>query len=102
MPDLDVEQAVKENCQALLAGDLMRVMTDLTPEALGQVMSGAGAGGGMGAMPALTGFDIQSHDQQGEDHVFKIKFSGDQEFTALATWRDVGGQWKIAALAMEQ
>jgi len=99
MPDTEVEQAVKENCQALLAGDLMRVMNDLTPEALGQVMSG---GGNMGAMPALTGFDIQSHDQQGEDHVFKIKFSGDQEFTALATWRDVGGQWKIAALAMEQ
>jgi hypothetical protein len=100
MPDMDVEQAVKENCQALLAGDLMKVMTDLTPEAMAQVMSGGG--GNMGAMPALTGYDIQSHDVQGDDHVFKIKFSGDQEFTALATWRDVGGQWKIAALAMEQ
>ncbi|MEX2245118.1 MAG: hypothetical protein WEC75_00355 [Dehalococcoidia bacterium] len=99
MPEMDVEAAVKENCQALLAGDLMRVMNDLTPEAMAQVMSG---GGNMGAMPALTGFDIQSHDQQGDDHVFKIKFSGDQDFTALATWRDVGGAWKIAALAMEQ
>jgi hypothetical protein len=99
MPDTNVEQAVKENCQALLTGDLMRVMNDLTPEAMAQVMSG---GGNMGAMPTLTGFDIQSHDQQGDDHIFKIKFSGDQEFMAIATWRDVGGQWKIAALSMEQ
>ncbi len=99
MPDMTVEEAVKQNCQALLIGDLMRVMNDLTPEAMAQVMQGGGA---MGAMPALKSFDIQSHDTQGEDHVFKIKFEGDQDFTALATWRDVGGQWKIAALAMEQ
>ena len=78
MPDTEVEQAVKENCQALLIGDLMRVMNDLTPEAMAQVMSG------------------------GDDHVFKIKFEGDQDFTAIATWRDIGGAWKIAALAVEQ
>lgn len=99
MPDMSVDEAVKQNCQALLIGDLMRVMNDLTPEALGQVMSG---GGNMGAMPALTSFEILGHDEQGEDHVYKIKFSGDQDFTARATWRDIGGQWKIAALAMDQ
>jgi hypothetical protein len=99
MPDMTVEEAVKQNCQALLIGDLMRVMNDLTPEAMSQLMSG---GGNMGAMPALTGFDVQSHDVNGEDHLFKITFKGDQDFTALATWRDVGGAWKIAALAMEQ
>ena len=55
-----------------------------------------------GAMPALTSFDIESHDQNGDDHVFKVKFSGDQDFMAIATWRDVDGQWKIADLAMEQ
>jgi len=99
MPEMDVEDAVKENCQALLAGDLMRVMNDLTPEAMGQVMAG---GGNMGAMPALRAYDIQSHDVDGEDHVFKIKFEGDQDFTAKATWRDVGDQWKIAALEVEQ
>lgn len=101
MPDTPVEEAVKENCQAVLAGDLMRIMNDLTPEALGKLMA-SGGGGGMGAMPALTSFDIQSHEQNGEDHVFTVKFSGDQDFTAVATWRDVGGQWKIADLAMEQ
>ena len=100
MPDISVEEAVKQNCQAVLIGDLMRIMADLTPEALGALM--ANAGGGMGAMPALTSFDIQSHEEQGDDHIFKIKFAGDQDFTAIATWRDVGGQWKIAALAVEQ
>ena len=101
MPDKSVEEAVKENCQAVLIGDLMRIMQDLTPEALGKLMANAG-GGGMGAMPALKSFDIQSHDEQGDDHIFKIKFTGDQDFTAVATWRDVGGAWKIADLAMEQ
>jgi hypothetical protein len=100
MPDMSVEEAVKQNCQALLIGDLMRVMNDLTPEALGQLMQNAG--GGMGAMPTLKSFEIETHEEQGADHVFKIKFAGDQDFTAIATWRDVGGAWKIAALAMEQ
>ena len=103
MPDAPVEEAVKANCQAVLAGDMMRIMSDLTPDALAKLMAGAGAGGGMGgAMPALKSFNIESHDQSGEDHVFKVKFSGDQDFTAIATWRDVDGQWKIADLAMEQ
>lgn len=101
MPDTDVEEAVKANCQAVLAGDMMRVMGDLTPEALGKLMSNMSAGGGAGMGPPPTGFEILSHDQQGEDHVFKVKFSGEQEATATATWRDVGGQWKIADLAME-
>lgn len=102
MPDIPVEEAVKQNCQAVLTGDMMRIMSDLTPEALGNLMASAGGGGGMGAMPTLTGFDIKSHDQNGDDHVFTVAFSGDQTFTAVATWRDVGGAWKIADLKMEQ
>ncbi len=100
MPDMPVEEAVKQNCQAVLAGDLMKIMGDLTPEALGNLM--ANAGGGMGTMPTLTAFNIENHDQDGDDHVFTVKFSGDQDFTAVATWRDVGGAWKIADLKMEQ
>jgi hypothetical protein len=101
MPTNTIEEAVTENCQAVLIGDLMRIMQDLTPEALGKLMAGAGSGGGMGAMPALKSFDIQKHDEQGDDHIFTIKFAGDADFTAVATWRDVGGAWKIADLAME-
>ena len=101
MPDISVEEAVKQNCQAVLIGDLMRIMADLTPEALGALMANAG-GGGMGAMPALTSFDIQNHDVSGDEHVFKIQFKGDQDFLAVATWKDVGGAWKITNLAMEQ
>ena len=102
MPDTPVEEAVKQNCQAVLAGDLMRIMSDLTPEALGTLMASAGGGGGMGAMPALTGFEIKNQEQTGDDHVFTVEFTGDQTFTAVATWRDVAGAWKIADLKMEQ
>jgi hypothetical protein len=100
MPDMSVEDAVKANCNALLSGDMMKLMSDLTPEALNKLMAGGANMGG--AMPALTGFNIDSHDQQGDDHVFKVSFQGDQNFTAIATWRDVGGTWKIADIAMEQ
>jgi hypothetical protein len=101
MPDQSVEDAVKANCQAVLTGDMMRVMQDLTPEAMSKLMSNMSAGGGAGMGPPPKSFEILSHDQAGEDHVFKIKFEGDQAATATATWRDVGGQWKIADLAME-
>jgi hypothetical protein len=101
MPDIDVEEAVKQNCQAVLAGDLMRIMNDLTPEAMANLMANAG-GGGMGAMPALTSFNILSHETEGDDHKFQIEFEGDQKFVANATWRDVGGQWKIADLQLQQ
>jgi hypothetical protein len=99
MPDMSVEEAVKQNCQAVLTGDLMRIMSDLTPEALGAVMANAGGSMG-GAMPALTSFDVQSHDVNGDDHVFKIAFKGDQDFMAVATWKDVAGAWKITDLKM--
>lgn len=100
MPDMSVEDAVNANCQAMLSGDMMKLMSDLTPEALGKLM--ANAGSNMGAMPALKSYNIDSYEQQGDDHVFKVSFEGDQNFTATATWRDVGGQWKIADVAMEQ
>jgi hypothetical protein len=101
MPEISVEDAVKQNCQAVLAGDLMRIMADLTPEALGALMANAGSNMG-GAMPALTSFDIQSHDVSGDDHVFKIQFKGDADFMATATWKDVAGAWKITNLEMAQ
>lgn len=100
MPDIPVEDAVKANCEALIAGDLMKVMTDLSPEAMAQMM--AAGGGGMGAMPQLTGYEILDRRQEGEDHVFTVKFTGSQEFTVSATWADFGGVWKIKALALPQ
>jgi hypothetical protein len=103
MPETPVEDAVKANCQAVLQGDMMRIMSDLTPEAMSNLMASAGGGGaGMGAMPTLTGFEIKNQEQAGDDHVFTVEFTGDQTFTAIATWRDVGGAWKIADLKMEQ
>jgi hypothetical protein len=103
MPETPVEDAVKANCQAVLQGDMMKIMSDLTPEALNNLMAGGAGGGGMGgSMPTLTGFEIKNQEQTGDDHVFTVEFTGDQTFTAVATWRDVGGAWKIADLKMDQ
>ena len=98
LPDITVEEAVKRNCQALLLGDLSRLMMDLTQEAMAQMMA---AGAGPGAIPQISSFDIQSHEQQEEDHIFKIKFVGVAgETVVTATWRDIEGEWKIAALQL--
>lgn len=100
MPDIPVEQAVEANCQALIAGDLMKVMTDLSPEAMAQMV--AAGGGNMDAMPQLTGYEILDRREEGGDHVFTVRFTGAQEFTVTATWADFGGVWKIKALALPQ
>jgi hypothetical protein len=100
MTEKSVEEAVEENCQAVLAGDLMRVMNDFTPEALGAVMASGGAS--MAAMPSLLGYRIESREPRGDDHLFRIRFTTSEgEVGVAATWRAVEGAWKIAALDIE-
>lgn len=101
MPDISVEEAVNQNCQAIMSGDLMRVMGDFTPDALAALMT-VGSGLNVNALPALHGYEIESHEQEGADHNFVIKFrTSDGEVTAHATWRDIDGFWKIAAITLE-
>jgi len=100
MPLTPVEEAVKKNCQAVVAGDLANIMGDLTADALANLIANARSGPGTPA--ALTGFSIESHEESGGDHLFTVRFAGDQDFTTVATWRDVGGTWKIADLKIDQ
>lgn len=99
MPDISVEQAARANCDALLMGDITRIMTDLTPEALGILMA---SGANVAMMPTLLGYEIESHEEAGEDHVLRIVFTTpDRQITAIETWRAVDGAWKITNIAVE-
>ena len=96
MPAISIEEAVNQNCEAIMAGDLMRAANDFTPEALANVMA---IGAAMTAMPSFLGYSIESHNVFGEDHLIDIAFrTTEGEFRARATWRDVDGYWRIAGI----
>jgi hypothetical protein len=99
VPDTPVEDAVRANCDALMMGDLTRIMTDLTPEALGALMA---SGANMAMMPILLGYEIESQAVSGEDHVVRVAFTTpDRVITAIETWREIDGAWKITNIAVE-
>jgi hypothetical protein len=99
VPDISVEEAVDQTCKALMMGDVMKVMSDFTPEALAAAMASAS---GITAVPSLIGYEVRSHEVSGADHVFGIAFkTSEGEVTAKATWREIEGAWKITALDVD-
>ena len=96
MPEISIDEAVRRNCQALVAGDLAAVLNDLTPEAVAQAVAGSG---GATMMPAVIGYEIVSRQEASGEHRFRISFKGsDHDFEAGITWREVDGAWKITAV----
>jgi hypothetical protein len=99
MPEISAEEAMRATCDAIMQGDIMRAMMDFTPDALNQAMA---LGAGLTAAPSLTGYTIDSHDQQGGEHRFGVRFgTTNGDLRALATWREVDGAWKITAISVE-
>ena len=80
---------------AILAGDYMTPMSEVTPDALFQVMQ---LGGGMINLPPPESYDLQPLDgAAGTD--FRITFkAGDKTLSATVTWGDVEGVWRITAI----
>jgi hypothetical protein len=97
MADISVEEAAQRNCQALLAGNIAQIFTDMTPESMAKIAQlGGGQAMAMGqAMPKLTSYDIIERRQDGDDHIYDVQFHGDVNFGVRARWREVGGFWKI-------
>ena len=99
MADISVEDAVRRNADALIAGNIAQLFTDMTPEAMTKLSQMAGAG--MAAappgspMPKLTGYEIVSREQDGDDHVYDVRFSGDIHFGVKNRWREINNQWKL-------
>jgi hypothetical protein len=99
VPEIPIEEAVKQNCQALITGDIMAVMAAFTPEALGTLMASAS---GITNVPSLVGYEVRSHQEDGSEHRFTVAFqTTDGEVLAHSTWKDVDGLWKITALTID-
>jgi hypothetical protein len=82
-----------------MARDVMRAAADLTPDALAGLMSLAAT---ISTAPTLSGYEIESHTVQGEDHLFRVRFNTSAgDVRVNAAWRDVEGLWKIVAVSVE-
>ena len=93
------EEAMTRVCDALLAGNFMAIVVELTAEAYADAM---------GLAPVFAGstlpqsYKIESHTVEGEDQVFRARFQkAAQEFSGTAVWRQVEGAWKIVSIKLD-
>jgi hypothetical protein len=96
-------EANDRTASAVVTGNLAQVMADLTPEALGQMMSLGSAAGGLSPaqMPSIEGYDVQEMGSEGDAEIFHITFrSSVGTATLKAAWKQVMGQWKITAVSL--
>ena len=96
-------EAAERNAEAVMTGNLSQVMADITPEALTQMMQlGAQAGGLSPAqMPNITGYEIAEKGEADGGQLFHVTFrSSAGTATVGTTWKQIMGQWKIAAVQL--
>jgi len=92
------EAAMRAVCEAVLARDMYTVMGYFTPEALNTAMALAS---GMMQAPAVSGYTIDAHEQDGAANRFTVRFhTPDGDIGGRATWALVGGVWRITAISL--
>ena len=91
---------MRATCDAILRGDMMGAMQELTPEALKQAMAMAAE---TMALPTPESYEVESHEEAADgEHHFKVRFkTSSQDIVASASWRQFEGVWKITAIAAE-
>jgi hypothetical protein len=96
-------EAAEQNAKAVAEGNLAVVMGQLTPEAMAQMMQLGAQGGGLTPqqLPSITGYTIEDVGSDGESETFNVTFtSAAGTATIAARWKQVLGQWKIAAIQL--
>jgi len=94
------EEAMRATCDAILRGDMMGALQELTPEAFNQAMSLASQ---TMALPTPESYAVESHEESADgQHHFRVRFkTTSQDIVAAASWRQFDGVWKITAIAAE-
>jgi hypothetical protein len=92
--DIAIEDAVTRNCDALIAGNIAQIFADMTPQAMAKLSQSAGAAMG-GPMPKLTGYDIVGREQEGEEHIYDVRFQGEANFGVKGRWKEIDNVWKL-------
>lgn len=99
MTNETAEAAMRRACDALLQGDVMTAMQDLTPEAMNDAMT---MGSTIMMLPTPHSYEVEEHESDGGDERFVVRFKTTaQDIVARATWRQVDGAWKIAAISAD-
>ena len=96
-------EAAERNARAVMEGNLALIMGDITPEALTQMMQMAAQAGGLSpaAMPNIEGYEITEMPLVDDGEVFQVEFrSPVGKATLSTTWKEIMGQWKIAAVSL--
>ena len=96
-------EAAERNAEAVMTGNLSQVMSDITPEALAQMMQLGAQAGAMSpaSMPSIEGYEIAEAGEDAGGQVFHVTFrSAIGRATVATTWKQIMGQWKIAAVAL--
>lgn len=96
-------EAAERTAQAVVSGNLAQLMSDITPEALTQMMQMSASSGGfsLAQMPSLTGYEIAEAGQTEDGEVLQVTFkSSAGKATMETTWREVTGAWKITAVQL--
>ena len=99
---VNAREAAERNAKAVMEGNLALIMGDITPDALTQMMQMAAAGGlSPAAMPNIEGYEITEMPAADDGEVFEVEFrSAVGKATLSTTWKEIMGQWKIAAVSL--
>jgi hypothetical protein len=100
VPDADAEAAMRRVCDLIIAGNILGIAPDLTPEAYADAMRIAPSLAGA-ELPAS--YAIESHNVEDAVHRFRVRFkSSKRDITGQASWRQVEGVWKIASITLDE
>jgi hypothetical protein len=93
------EEAMRRACDAILQGDVMTAMADLSPEAFNEAMI---MGGQISSVPTPESYSIESHEESNGVHRFQVRFKTSvRDVMAHATWRQIDGAWRITSISAD-
>ena len=90
---------MRRAADALVRGDIMTAMADLSPEAYNDAMT---MGANIAMLPQPHGYEVESREEAGGEHRFVVRFKTTaQDILARASYRQIDGAWKITAISAE-
>jgi hypothetical protein len=93
------EDAMRRACDAILRGDIMAAMADLSPEAFNEAMA---MGANIAMLPMPTSYEVESRGESAGEHRFVVRFkTSAQDLVARASYRQIDGAWKITSISAE-
>jgi hypothetical protein len=99
MTNHTAEDALRRTCDAVLVGDMMTAMQDLSPEAFNDAMA---MGANIMALPTPVSYEVESREAADGEERFVVRFKTNaQDIIARSSWRQIDGAWKIVSISAE-